>query len=183
MTCSLGTPPNGMTFRAFSLAPALPPGHSLAVPSPLHEALVELFRARPQLAAELVQAAGGPPLPAFHQARTTEAAFGDLNIADYRADVVTLLEDPDGQPLFAITIEVQLGNDPRKPYTWPLYLATLRARRECPVLLIVVAPDPEVATWAVEPVELGPGFTFRPLVFGPQLIPWITSPEEARASP
>lgn len=46
-----------------------------------------------------------------------------------------------------------------KRLTWPVYVTTLRAKLDCSAVLLVVAPDPEVAAWARQPIELGhPGF-------------------------
>ncbi len=64
--------------------------------------------------------------------------LGDVVPPEYRADLVLVLEGADGRPALAIVIEVQLRGDPRKRFTWPVYVASLRARFECPVLLLVV---------------------------------------------
>jgi hypothetical protein len=52
------------------------------------------------------------------------------------------------EPVYGIVVEVQLGRDEKKLYSWPLYQAALRARLRCPVCVLVVAPvvtDAEVA--------------------------------------
>ena len=51
-------------------------------------------------------------------------------LVSYRADVVVLLVRE--QPVFALIVEVQLGVDPDKRLSWPLYVAAVRARYRCP---------------------------------------------------
>ncbi|MEO7590612.1 MAG: hypothetical protein ABI134_05335, partial [Byssovorax sp.] len=89
------------------------------------------------------------------------------------------------QVVFAIVFEVQLGEDPTKKSTWPVYLTVTRARRQgCPVCVLVVAPDAKVAAWAARPIELGlPGDTIHPRVLGPPELPWVTDPAEVRRQP
>lgn len=48
------------------------------MPSSLHEALTEMFRHRPSLAAELLADALGMNLPAYQQARLEPADLTDL---------------------------------------------------------------------------------------------------------
>ncbi len=80
--------------------------------------------------------------------------------------------------------EVQLGIDPRKRFTWPEYAMGSRAAHSCPVSLLVVAPDPDVAAWCAEAIETGiPGFVLRPPVLGRGSIPIVTDPIEAARRP
>ena len=83
-----------------------------------------------------------------------------------------------------LIIEVQLGIDPRKRFTWPEYSMGSRAAHGCPVGLLVVAPDPDVAAWCAEPIETGiPGFILRPPVLGREAVPVVTDPAEAARRP
>jgi YD repeat-containing protein len=45
----------------------------------------------------------------------------------------------------------QLSTHADKRFSWPVYVTTLRARLRCPVFLLVVATDKNVAGWAAEP--------------------------------
>lgn len=84
----------------------------------------------------------------------------------------------------AVVVEVQLRIDGDKVWSWPVYIATLRARLRCPVLLLVLAPDPLVQHWARRPIDLGhPGLVLDPIVVGYDDIPRIVDAEVARASP
>ena len=148
-----------------------------------HECLVDLFKNRPSLGAELLSEALGVALPAYTDARLISIDLTEIRPAEYRADVVVLLLDGD-IPRWVLIIEVQLGIDPRKRFTWSDYTMGARAAHSCPVGLLVVAPDPAVAAWCAEPIETGiPGFVLRPPVLGREAIPVVTDPAEAARRP
>jgi hypothetical protein len=135
------------------------------MPSLSHEALLLLFRYRPELAAELLRDALHVTLPAYSEVRLESADLTDVSPAEYRADTVILLVD--GKPVLGIVLEVQLASDPDKRFTWPVYVAGLRARLKCPACVLVVTPSEAVAEWCRKPIELGPGSALSPLVIGP----------------
>lgn len=176
--------------KSSALAPgfaALPPGTRLArtpaVVSFEHELHVDLFRKRPALAPELLHACTGI------QIEGTRAEGGSIDLSqvaptEYRSDALTVLRDPAGVAVAAVIAEVQLQTDADKRRTWPLYVAAARASHGCPVTLLVLAPDPAVARWASQPIELGhPGFVLRPVVLGYEQIPRVCDPATARAAP
>jgi hypothetical protein len=148
-----------------------------------HELHVDLFRKRPALAPELLHACTGL------QIEGTRAEGGSIDLSqvaptEYRSDALTVLRDPTGVAVAAVIAEVQLQADADKRRTWPLYVAAARASHGCPVTLLVLAPDPAVARWASQPIELGhPGFVLRPVVIGYEQIPRVCDPAAARASP
>lgn len=107
----------------------------------------------------------------------------DLVPTEYRADAVVVLADHDDRPVSAVVVEVQLGRDGDKRWSWPVYLATLRARLRCPVVLLVVCVDEAIAGWAATPIELGPGARVSPVVLGPDRVPRITDAATAAAVP
>ncbi|MEJ7731959.1 MAG: hypothetical protein WKG00_22455, partial [Polyangiaceae bacterium] len=151
--------------------------------SATHEGIVILFRERPALALELLAAAGKDPGAAWAVASIEDATFPQSAPA-HRADAVSTFFDERGRRVLAAIVEVQLGHDPDKPWTWPLYWATLRARLRCPVVLVVVAVDRAVARWATRALArtLASG-PFGPRVLGPEHVPRITDPEVARQTP
>ena len=151
------------------------------MPSITHEALVLLFRNRPELAPELLRDALGVTLPDYAEARVEAADLSDVNPAEYRANLVVLLVD--GRPVLAIVVEVQLQRDDRKPYTWPVYIAGLRARFECRACVLVVTPSESVADWARAPMDIGPGSRFEPLVVGPRAVPVVRDIQAAQRDP
>lgn len=151
------------------------------MPSLSHEELVELFRAAPELAVELIRDVC--PLPPFERIDVRPADLTELVPVAYRADAFVVLFRGD-VPVFGIVIEVQLGRDVEKWLSWPFYQAAGRARHGCPVCLVVYAPDRAVAAWAQEPIDTGqPGSPFRPVVRGPGAIAKVTDPAEAAAHP
>lgn len=151
------------------------------MPSQLHEMLLLLFRNRPALAPELLREALHIELPEYSEVRLESAELTDVVPAEYRADLVVLLVD--GKPVLGIVVEVQLQPDPRKRFSWPVYVAGLRARLECPCCLLVVTASDKTASWAQEPITLGPGAELVPLVVAPQGVPIITDPERAKQDP
>jgi hypothetical protein len=151
------------------------------MPSFEHEGFVRLFRNRPELAAELLRDVLGVALPAYTEARIESAELTDIEPAARYADLVVLLVE--GKPVFGIVVEVQLDEDKDKPFTWPVYVANLRARIRCPVDLLVVTPDPKVARWASRRIELGHRSSLEPFVVGPDGVPAITDPTVAARDP
>jgi hypothetical protein len=97
--------------------------------------------------------------------------------------VVTLLEDD--RPVLGIVVEVQLGVDEGKRYSWPVYAMAVRAKHRCPACVLVVAPDARVARWARRPIDVGPpeGSAFTPIVVGPDEVPVVTDAELAAQDP
>lgn len=96
--------------------------------------------------------------------------------------VVLIAED--GSPVQAVVVEVQLGKDRHKRWTWPVYLSTLRARLRCPAALLVVCVDTRTAAWCAGPIVLGhPGWVLRPLTVGPEQVPVLTDRATALQAP
>jgi hypothetical protein len=148
-----------------------------------HEILVDLFKNRPSLAAEILVEVLGLSLPAYTEARLASIDLTEIQPAEYRADVVVLLLDGDIL-VRVLIVEVQLAADPRKRFSWPAYVAVSRAIHGCPAGLLVIAPDPVVAGWCAEPIELGvPGFVMSPPVLRRSAIPIVTDPAEAARRP
>jgi hypothetical protein len=153
------------------------------MPSYLHEVLVEMFRDRPALAAELLTGPLGLSVPLFGRARVFSADLTNVAPTEYRADAVVTLSVGDA-PVLGVVVEVQLSDDGRKRRSWPAYVATLYARLGCPVELLVVCPDPVDAAWCGTPIAVnGSGFVLTPQVLGPAQVPVVTDPELAKRQP
>ena len=101
------------------------------MPSYLHELLLVLFRNRSESAAALLRELA-VELPEYDEVRTESSDLGNLRPAEYRADLVLFLMQGSHKVL-GVIVEVQLACDEDKPYTWPAYIANLRARHRCPV--------------------------------------------------
>lgn len=153
------------------------------MPSITHEGLLQPFAHRPALAAELLADPLGIKLPSWQHARLGSSDLTELVPTEYRADTVIVLSDA-GRPVLTVVLEVQLRVDRRKRFSWPVYLANLRARLGCPTVLLVVSPNPVTAAWCADPIELGhPDWVLTPLVLGPDRMPVVTDPVQARRSP
>ncbi|WP_433057902.1 hypothetical protein [Dactylosporangium sp. CS-033363] len=153
------------------------------MPSQLHEILIEMFRERPALAAEIL---GGPlrvTLPKYARAQLSSADLTDIAPTEYRADAVVTLHDSTSQ-VMGVVVEVQLRKDARKRHSWPAYVGTLRARLGCPIALLVMCPDQAVADWCAAPVTIGPpGSVLTPVALGPRQVPAVTDIAAARSMP
>ena len=97
---------------------------------------------------------------------------------EFRADLVIELRDANGVLVLAIVLEVHPGRGSlNKKYAWPVYVTVVRAKRRCPAIVLVIAPDGAVARWAAQPIELGLGLgSLRPLVIGPANVPEVMDP-------
>jgi len=126
----------------------------------LHEGLTELVRKQPNFVKNLLTQCLGIGVPQSASARLSESTLSEPVPAEYHADGAVVLVADDAPTLGAI-VETQLERRERKRFTWPHYATGARARHECPFLVVVLAPDPAVARWAAEPIDLGFGSVFR----------------------
>jgi len=151
------------------------------MPSQQHEALLHLFRNSPQLALKLLSSTLDVPLPAHTDVKIECANLTELQPTECRADLVLSISN--GKPVHGLIVEVQLDIDPRKAFTWPAYVANLRARWSCPVCLLVVCADDAVAGWASRPILLGCENMFVAQVIGPTEVPEILDAVDAVMDP
>jgi hypothetical protein len=151
------------------------------MPSFEHQGFIELFPHRPELAAELLRDVLRIELPAYTEACVESADLTDIKPAERRADLVVLLAL--GKPVLGIVVEVQLQPDPDKRRRWPAYVVGLHDRLDCAACVLVVAPSESTARRCREPIELGPGNVFRPLVVGPASVPIVDDVALAERDP
>lgn len=145
------------------------------MPSLEHNGLVDLFRNNPDLGAHLLTVAFGIPVPPHSKTTVVEATLDQLIPIEFRADLVIELGDGNGRVALAIVLEVQLGEDPVKKYSWPVYATVVRARKRCPTCVLVVTTNVDVARWAAEPIDIGlDRASFSPLVLAPSAVPKVT---------
>ncbi|MGK4005758.1 hypothetical protein WMF31_24230 [Sorangium sp. So ce1036] len=150
------------------------------MPTLEHNALVEMFRERPELAPHVLATLFHVEVPPHASVSVVESSLDQLIPAELRADLVLELRDAKGALVLAIVLEVQRDVDPDKKFSWPMYVTGVRARRRCATVVLVVAPDAAVAAWAAESIDLGLGVgSIKPLVLGPAVVPEITDPADA----
>jgi hypothetical protein len=155
-----------------------------AMPSTPHEVVIDMFTERPDLVAPLLSALGCE-LPDYETVEPRSERAAVVAPTEYYADAVLALRRG-GETVLAVVLEVQLRRDPDKPWSWPVYTASLRARMKCPVLLLVICPDSRTAKWAAQPLDFGygnPPTTLTPLVLDPSAVPVVTDPDVATELP
>jgi hypothetical protein len=153
------------------------------MPSSLHERLVQLFRERPGLAADLLSGPLFTELSKWDEARAEPNELARQAPTPYLADLVLSFRSG-GKPVQAVVVEAQLRRDTDKRRRWPVYVTSVHDELHCPTYLLVVSPDRGVAQWCAQPIALGhPGFTLTPLVLGPDVVPVVTDEEQGRAEP
>jgi hypothetical protein len=104
-----------------------------------------------------------------------------------RADSVLRAEFPvggaGGGPV--LIVESQTEPDETRRSRWPYYIAFVRDKYDCQVVLLVVCSKKKTAEWAREPIEVGePGalcMVVTPLVLGPDNVPAVVTVEDAVA--
>jgi hypothetical protein len=148
------------------------------MPSYVHQLILLLFRNRSGSAADLLRELD-VQLPGYDEVRIESSDLSDLRPAEYQADLVLFLLRG-RHKVRGVIVEVQLGRDEDKPYTWPAYVANLRARHRCPVCLLVITIEEAVARWARKSIELGPGSRCTPWVVGPSNTPAVTELRNAQ---
>lgn len=152
-----------------------------------HQIYAELFSDAPDVAVAFLRDLG-VEIPKYDRSEPTSCDLGHVDPVERRSDVAIMLrgkagEDPLGK-LMGVVVEVQRDTSERKRFTWPEYLAALRAKNECPTALLVICPRRHVADWYDKPISLGhPGFVLHPIVLGPERIPVVTDPTEVGRFP
>jgi hypothetical protein len=150
------------------------------MPTLEHNVLVEMFRENPELAPRFLVTLFHLEIPPHASVAVVESSLDQLIPVEFRADLVLELRDANGQLVLAIVLEAQRDKDPDKKFSWPVYLTVVRAKKRCGTVVLVVAPDADVAAWSAENIDLGLGFgNVKPLVLGPAVVPEITDPAEA----
>ncbi|MDR2215409.1 MAG: hypothetical protein LBE59_06175, partial [Nevskiaceae bacterium] len=104
------------------------------MPSQEHEILLMPFRNRPMLAPEMLRDGFGVELPKFVTVGAASADLTQVEPTEYRADLVLHLRGAasDDNAVAGIIVEAQRFIDDDKRYSWPAYVANLRAKLRTP---------------------------------------------------
>ena len=151
-------------------------------PDPLRALLVELVQGSPELVRELLR----PHVEADLGPLKAEPFSLDLLQAlpeDHRPDHAVVLRDEAGKAVRGIVVDVQMHVDSRKPWLWPVYLTAASSALQCPISLLVIAPDPHVARWVRTPGKSGVRSFAKPIAVSYRDVPRIILPETARQLP
>ena len=116
------------------------------MPTLEHNSFVEMFRENPYLAPHFLQLLFHLDVPQHVSVAVVESSLDQLIPIEFRADLVLELREASGALVLAVVFEAQREVDHDKEYSWPVYVTVVRARKRCKAIVLVVAPDPEVAT-------------------------------------
>lgn len=159
------------------------------MPSVSHELPVDLIRNDPAFAVELFREVSGMPLPEFTHVRDGAAEATHTAPSELISDSVVVCERPpyehegtDPVEVMAVITESQRGWDSRKHYSWPAYVANVRHRHRCPVVLLVLTPTTALAHRFAKTIDLGCG-EVRPVVFSMESLRPVTDTAEADRHP
>src|SRR4051812_19445874 len=130
------------------------------MPSPRHDTINGLFRDHPAFAVELLRERMGRGISAYGAGRGEGNDFNDRPSKDFQPDTVISVGLPNA-PTHGIIVEVQRDKSPAKLRQLPRYAAELWLMLRCPVTVLCVCPDTDVAAHYAEPIttEL-PGYVF-----------------------
>lgn len=153
------------------------------MPGEKHEIPLKIFRNEPETVTTLLREAIGYQLPRYTEALLTSTELTDSKPRVYSGDGAVLLRDGT-EKVLGIVVEQQMGWDPEKLWTWPVYLTTVRCQLECPSVLLVLCPSDQLAKRYSGPIHLSDtGDVVTPLVVGPSNTPTVVDVERARALP
>jgi hypothetical protein len=143
-----------------------------------HEASHRIFQDRPELMGSVFDMLG-MRLPEKAVVEVLSPDATEIRPVERRVDSVLRISLGDGsKDTFLLAIEAQLRQDSDKAVSWAYYLSYLKAKYDCPAMLLVVCQDKATADWAAGPFHLGPkgwyALTVRPLVVSPKNVPVIT---------
>lgn len=150
--------------------------YGLIMVTPQHEASHRIFQGRPELMNSVFDALGMElSKEAVIEVLSPDAT--EIRPVERRIDSVLRIKDGEDST-FLLAIEAQMRPDKDKAVSWAYYLSYLKAKYNCPAMLLVVCRDKATADWARGPLHLGPdcwrALTVHPLVVSPQNVPVIT---------
>jgi hypothetical protein len=144
----------------------------------VHDTLTVLFRNRPTLAVELLCDVFDIDLPCDTLVEVSPTDLSDVPFV--ASESGTVFPMTRRGPAHGVIVEMQQSACEEDRQEWARRGAALWLRLNRPVLLLVVASDARVATWASQPVVTSlPGYVVHPLVVGPEQMKPITDPAEA----
>ena len=153
-----------------------------------HEAHHSIFRHDEDLFPEVMEQVFGVVLGKAGRVTCLSTDLNELRPMERRADSVLLAEllvEQDAGT-YIVVVEAQTDPDEKKWWSWPYYIAYLRARYECPVILLVVCTKLETERWARAEITSGLGdlicLRVTPAVAGPGNVGPVTDLGKARAN-
>jgi hypothetical protein len=153
------------------------------MPSPLHDAINQMIRDRPESALEMLRDLKGVDIPHTPLVRVESNAFNDRPSKDFTPDTV-ISAGPPRQPFHGLIVEVQQEPSEAKRKQLPRYAASLWLMLDCAVTLLCICPDAATARFFARPIPTDlPGYALQVVVLGPDDVPAISDAAEAAAHP
>ncbi len=160
------------------------------MPSIEHELPLDLIRNDPWFAVELLKEVRGEPLPEHTRVRCDASEATRTAPSQLITDSLVVCERPplphekrtEPVPVLGIITEPQHTWDPRKSYSWPCYVANIRHRLKCPIVLLVLTPTTALGRRYSTPIDLGCG-EIRPLVLALDTLRPVTDQSVAARHP
>jgi hypothetical protein len=162
------------------------PAYGHGMPSINHDGPIDVIRNNPDMTADLVRLVTPIPIPSQDRVRVELGSTDASNVVpdEFKANMVTVISDRvTGHPLLVVVIEPQGREDAEKRFSWPAYLANLRAAHKCEsAVLVVLCWDATEAEKCRAAIPMGhPGYILVPIVIGPRdgrelngTGPWLT---------
>jgi hypothetical protein len=153
-----------------------------------HEAHHSIFRHDDDLFPEVMEQVFGLVLGKAARVTCLSTDLTERQPLERRVDSVLLAEllVEDKGSKYIVVVEAQTDPDDKKWWSWPYYIAYLRARYECPVILLVVCTKPATEQWARAEITSGLGelicMRVTPAVAGPGNVEPVTDLDKARAN-
>ncbi|MFG1704584.1 hypothetical protein ACFLIM_15440 [Nonomuraea sp. M3C6] len=149
------------------------------MPSSVHDALNALFRNRPTLAVELLRDVFDIDLPTDTLVEVAPSDLIDIPSFDREIDPFFAVGRR-RERVHGVIVEIQQSLCEEDRQGWARRAAALWLRLNRPVLLLVLAPDPQIASWAAQPIVTSlPGYVLHPLVIGLDQVEAISDPSQA----
>lgn len=153
------------------------------MPSSWHDSVTAIFTEHPELALEIATGLTGARIPEGIPVRVEAPNFNDRPSTDFKADAV-IVAGSVHDPVRAVIVEAQKRTLRDKPPQWARYAAQLWIFLRCPVDVLVICPDAKSAFWYDRPFPTTlPGYTHRPIVLPPSVVPSVTDAADAAARP
>jgi hypothetical protein len=140
-----------------------------------------VFRKDPALVTRALRRVLDIPLPEARELVLLEPNLGEGWAGETYADMLLRLETDEGAYLLLFDSLDERDEDKRGG--WASCLLRLYAKYRCAPVLIVLTPSASIARWAAHPISQGPSgwdsLTVRPLVIGPDDVPFISDKGDA----
>lgn len=153
-----------------------------------HEAHHSIFRHDEDLFPEVMSQVFGVVLGKAGRVTVLSTDLTERRPQERRADSVILAEllVEDEKSKYIVVVEAQTDPDEAKQWSWPYYIAYLRVKYECPVMLLVVCTKSATERWARAEITSGLGelicMRVTPAVAGPGNVEPVTDLDRARTN-